>query len=41
VGKENVRQVLEEYLDGVSFVLDQSLRGILGGLGPDDLLKVV
>jgi alkyl sulfatase BDS1-like metallo-beta-lactamase superfamily hydrolase len=41
VGKENVRQVLEDYLDGVSFVLDQSLRGILGGLGPDDLRHFV
>jgi alkyl sulfatase BDS1-like metallo-beta-lactamase superfamily hydrolase len=41
VGKEKVRQVLEDYLDGVSFVLDQSLRGILGGLGPDDLRHFV
>ena len=41
VGKENVRKTLEDYLDGVSFVLDQSLRGILGGLGPDDLRQFV
>jgi alkyl sulfatase BDS1-like metallo-beta-lactamase superfamily hydrolase len=41
VGKENVRKVLEDYLDGASFVLDQSLRGILGGLGPDDLRHFV
>ena len=41
VGKENVRRTLEEYLDGLSFVLDQSLRGILGGLGPDDLRQFV
>lgn len=37
VGAENVRRTLEEYVDGASFVLDQSLRGILGGLGPDEL----
>jgi alkyl sulfatase BDS1-like metallo-beta-lactamase superfamily hydrolase len=37
VGKEEVRKRLEGYLDGASFVLDQSLRGILGGKGPDDL----
>lgn len=37
VGKDKIKQVLEGYLDGASFVLDQSLRGILGGLGPDDL----
>jgi alkyl sulfatase BDS1-like metallo-beta-lactamase superfamily hydrolase len=37
VGKEEIRNRLEGYLDGASFVLDQTLRGILGGLGPDDL----
>jgi alkyl sulfatase BDS1-like metallo-beta-lactamase superfamily hydrolase len=41
VGKENVRQTLESYMDGASFVLDQSLRGILGGKGPDDLRHFV
>jgi len=41
VGKENVQRTLEGYLDGASFVLDQSLRGILGGLGPDDLRHAV
>jgi len=41
VGKEKVRQTLEQYLDGASFVLDQTLRGILGGLGPDDLRHFV
>jgi len=41
VGAEKIRQVIEEYLDGASFVLDQSLRGILGGLGPDDLRHFV
>jgi hypothetical protein len=40
-GKENVRKALEDYLDGASFVLDQSLRGILAGLGPDDLRHFV
>jgi alkyl sulfatase BDS1-like metallo-beta-lactamase superfamily hydrolase len=41
VGKDNVRRNLEGYLDGASFVLDQTLRGILGGLGPDDLRHFV
>ena len=41
VGKENVRKAVEGYLDGASVVLDQSLRGILGGLGPDDLRHFV
>jgi len=41
VGAQKVRQTIEQYLDGASFVLDQSLRGILGGLGPDDLRHFV
>ena len=41
VGKEEIRKRLEGYLDGASFVLDQSLRGILGGKGPDDLRDLV
>mgnify|MGYP000532498685 CR=1 FL=1 len=31
VGKEEIRERLEGYLDGACFVLDQTLRGILGG----------
>ena len=41
VGKDKVRETLEQYMDGASFVLDQSLRGILAGLGPDDLRHFV
>ena len=41
VGKEEVQKRLEGYLDGASFVLDQTLRGILGGKGPDDLRHLV
>jgi len=41
VGAEKVRETLEQYLDGASFVLDQTLRGILAGLGPDDLRHAV
>ncbi len=37
VGKENIRQTLQGYLDGASFVMDQTLRGILAGKGPDEL----
>ena len=41
IGKENVKQNLEGYIDGASFVLDQTLRGILGGLAPDELRYAV
>ena len=41
VGKDNIRQTLQGYMDGASFVLDQSLRGILGGKGPDELRHLV
>jgi len=41
VGKKDVRKRLEGYLDGASFVLDQTLRGILGGKGPDELRHLV
>jgi alkyl sulfatase BDS1-like metallo-beta-lactamase superfamily hydrolase len=41
VGKENIQKTVEGYLDGASFVLDQSLRGILGGKGPDQLRHLV
>jgi alkyl sulfatase BDS1-like metallo-beta-lactamase superfamily hydrolase len=41
VGKEEVRKRLEGYLDGASFVLDQTLRGILGGKSPDELRHLV
>jgi alkyl sulfatase BDS1-like metallo-beta-lactamase superfamily hydrolase len=41
VGKDNVNKVLEGYLDGASFVLDQTLRGILAGKDPDELRHLV
>lgn len=41
VGKDKVREALQGYLDGASCVLDQTLRGILGGLGPDELRHAV
>ena len=41
VGAKKIRETVEQYMDGASFVLDQSLRGILGGLGPDDLRHFV
>jgi len=37
VGKEEVRKRLEGYMDGAGYVLDQTLRGILHGKGPDEL----
>jgi alkyl sulfatase BDS1-like metallo-beta-lactamase superfamily hydrolase len=41
IGKDNVKRILEGYMDGASFVLDQTLRGILGGLGPNELRHAV
>jgi len=41
VGKDKVNKILEGYMDGASFVLDQTLRGILGGKGPDELRHLV
>ena len=41
VAKEKVRQTLEGYMDGASFVLDQTLRGILAGKAPDELRHLV
>lgn len=41
VGKEEIRKRLEGYMDGASFVLDQTLRGILQGKGPDELRHFV
>jgi alkyl sulfatase BDS1-like metallo-beta-lactamase superfamily hydrolase len=37
VGKEQIKKTLEGYIDGASFVLDQTLRGINNGEGPDQL----
>jgi len=36
-GKEEATDVLNNYIDLVSLTYDQTLRGILQGLGPDDL----
>jgi alkyl sulfatase BDS1-like metallo-beta-lactamase superfamily hydrolase len=36
-GKERVFDILVNYMDLISLTYDQSLRGILRGLGPDDL----
>ncbi len=41
IGKDKVKRILEGYMDGASFVLDQSLRGILAGKGPDELRHLV
>lgn len=37
IGKEQVLQVLTGYMDHLTLTYDQTLRGILKGLGPDDL----
>jgi linear primary-alkylsulfatase len=41
VGKEKIQKIVEGYMDGASFVLDQTLRGILGGKGPNELRHLV
>lgn len=37
VGKEEVLKRLNGYMDQITLTFDQTLRGILGGLGPDEL----
>jgi len=41
IGEDKVRETLNSYMDGISFVLDQSLRGILAGYGPEDLRYMI
>jgi alkyl sulfatase BDS1-like metallo-beta-lactamase superfamily hydrolase len=41
IGKEKVLKTLTNYMDGISFVLDQSLRLIIGGYGPEDLRHMI
>lgn len=41
VGADAIRATLNAYSDGISFVLDQTLRHILGGYGPDDLRHMI
>ena len=40
-GKDKIRNTLNAYLDGIAFTLDQTLRHILGGYGPDDLRHMI
>jgi len=37
VGKEEVMKRLTGYMDQITLTFDQTLRGILGGLGPDEI----
>ncbi len=41
VGKEKVMETLTLYMDMISFTYDQTLRGIVRGMGPDDLRHFV
>ena len=41
VGAAACRQTLDDVIDGLNAILDQTLRGILLGLGPDDLRSFV
>lgn len=37
IGKEEVMKRLNGYMDQITLTFDQTLRGILGGLGPDEI----
>jgi len=41
VGKEKVMETLTAYMDMISFTYDQTLRGIMQGMGPDELRHFV
>jgi alkyl sulfatase BDS1-like metallo-beta-lactamase superfamily hydrolase len=41
VGKDKIRDSLNAYLDGIAFTLDQTLRHILGGYGPEELRHLI
>jgi len=41
VGKETIAKTLNGYIDGTNFILDQTLRGITKGQGPDELRHTV
>ncbi|MDM0114792.1 alkyl sulfatase dimerization domain-containing protein [Variovorax sp. J22R133] len=41
VGKEEVQGTLERYMDAISFLIDQTMRGINKGLGPRELREFV
>lgn len=40
-GRAEVKRVLEHYMDAISFMIDQTLRGINRGLSPDGLKRFV
>jgi alkyl sulfatase BDS1-like metallo-beta-lactamase superfamily hydrolase len=41
LGKDNVREALTVYRDGIKTILDQTLEGIKGGRTPDELVQEV
>lgn len=41
IGKEQVKQSLELYMDAISYMIDQTLRGINKGMGPAELKDFV
>jgi alkyl sulfatase BDS1-like metallo-beta-lactamase superfamily hydrolase len=41
IGKGKIRNTLNAYLDGIAVTLDQTLRHILGGYGPDELRHMI
>ena len=41
LGADTVAEALNNYMDGMTFIFDQTLRGMLKGLGPDELRTFV
>jgi alkyl sulfatase BDS1-like metallo-beta-lactamase superfamily hydrolase len=41
IGQDAVHDALNDYMDGITFVFDQTLRGMLKGLDPDELRSFV
>ncbi len=41
VGKDKVKKTLDNYSDTITYMLDQTLRYILAGYGPDDLRHMI
>jgi alkyl sulfatase BDS1-like metallo-beta-lactamase superfamily hydrolase len=41
VGGDMIAEALQHYMDGITFIFDQTLRGMLKGLGPEELRTFV
>jgi alkyl sulfatase BDS1-like metallo-beta-lactamase superfamily hydrolase len=41
IGADLINETLNNYMDGITFIFDQTMRGMLKGLGPDELRTFV